>query len=105
MVGLKPTYGRVSRRGLVAYASSLDVVAPIAASVKDAALALESMCVSDPLDETECSPSPVQAVEAVSKDIEGLRVGILVEGLWIIRRHKGPKNRCNNYQQKQHNNS
>lgn len=56
VVGVKPTYGRVSRYGLVAYASSLDQIGPITTNVTDAALVLEAICGSDPLDSTSASP-------------------------------------------------
>jgi aspartyl-tRNA(Asn)/glutamyl-tRNA(Gln) amidotransferase subunit A len=81
VVGLKPTYGRVSRRGLVAYASSLDVVAPIGATVEDTALALQAIAGPDPLDETSLT-QPVEDYLASSRQpIEGLRIGVLSEGL------------------------
>jgi aspartyl-tRNA(Asn)/glutamyl-tRNA(Gln) amidotransferase subunit A len=78
-VGLKPTYGRVSRFGLIAFASSLDQVGPIARSVRDAALALSVIAGPDEKDMT-CSPiPPVGLVLARDRDLKGLRVGVPVE--------------------------
>ncbi|HKY34179.1 MAG TPA: Asp-tRNA(Asn)/Glu-tRNA(Gln) amidotransferase subunit GatA [Candidatus Polarisedimenticolia bacterium] len=80
-VGLKPTYGRVSRYGLVAFASSLDQVGPFARSVQDAALALQAMAGADPRDST-CSPVPVEDYAAAARtpaSLEGLRVGVPAE--------------------------
>ncbi len=78
-VGLKPTYGRVSRYGLVAFASSLDQAGPFARSTRDAALALRVMAGEDPRDMT-CARVPVddyQAAEAgASRPVKGMRIGI-----------------------------
>lgn len=81
VVGLKPTYGRVSRRGLVAYASSLDVVAPIASNINDAARALQAMAEFDPLDETSLDHPVESFLEASQNGVSGLRIGLLDEGL------------------------
>jgi aspartyl-tRNA(Asn)/glutamyl-tRNA(Gln) amidotransferase subunit A len=79
IVGLKPTYGRVSRRGLVAFASSLDQVGPMARSVEDAALLLEVIAGSDPRDMT-CSAREVpRFTAAVERGVAGLKVGIARE--------------------------
>ena len=76
VVGLKPTYGRVSRYGLLAFASSLDQIGPFARTVADAALALTVMAGADPCDSTT-SPEPVpDFTAALSGDIRGLRVGV-----------------------------
>ena len=76
VVGLKPTYGRCSRWGVVAYASSLDHPGPIARTVRDAAIMLGAMAGHDPKDSTS-APVPVPDYEAaLSGDISGLRVGI-----------------------------
>lgn len=76
IVGLKPTYGRCSRWGIIAYASSLDQAGPMTRSVADAALMLEVMAGADSRDST-CSPRPVPAFhQAVGKSVKGLRVGI-----------------------------
>src|SRR6476620_6249893 len=75
-VGLKPTYGRVSRWGIVAFASSLDQAGPIARTVRDAAILLRSMAGPDPKD-TTCADIPVPDYEAaVGKSVKGLRIGI-----------------------------
>ena len=79
IVGLKPTYGRISRHGLVACASSLDQVGPFTRTVADAALLLSVMAGNDPLDATT-APLPVEPefadAEAIHRPIEGLRVGL-----------------------------
>ncbi len=76
IVGLKPTYGRCSRWGVVAYASSLDHPGPLARTVKDAAIMLGAMAGHDPRDSTS-APLPVPDFEAaLSGDIRGLRIGI-----------------------------
>ena len=75
-VGIKPTYGRCSRWGVVAFASSLDQAGPIARDVRDCAIMLKSMASVDPKDTTSVDP-PVPDYEAViGKPIKGLRVGI-----------------------------
>jgi aspartyl-tRNA(Asn)/glutamyl-tRNA(Gln) amidotransferase subunit A len=79
VVGIKPTYGRVSRYGLVAYASSLDQVGPLARSVADAALLTAGIAGFDPADSTSV-PRPVPDYRAVlTGDIRGLRIGIPAE--------------------------
>jgi aspartyl-tRNA(Asn)/glutamyl-tRNA(Gln) amidotransferase subunit A len=77
VVGMKPTYGRVSRYGLVAFASSLDQIGPFAATVDDAALLLEAMWGHDPMDSTSI-PEPPEPLGA-DGDVSGLRVGIIEE--------------------------
>jgi len=84
-VGLKPTYGRVSRFGLVAFASSLDQVGPFAKDVLDAALMLQAVAGHDPMDSTSAAiPVPDYAAE-LDGGVRGLRVGIpaeyFIEGL------------------------
>ncbi len=75
-VGIKPTYGRVSRFGAIAYGSSLDQIGPIAHTVKDAALLLEIIAGDDPYDATS-SPKPVgQYVKACGQDIKGFKIGV-----------------------------
>ena len=75
-VGIKPTYGRCSRWGVVAFASSLDQAGPIARDVRDAAIMLKSMASVDPKDTTSVD-LPVPDYEmAIGKSIKGLRVGI-----------------------------
>ena len=76
VVGLKPTYGRVSRYGLLAFASSLDQVGPISGTVSDAALALSVLAGPDPADATS-SPRPVpDFTAALTGDVAGLRIGV-----------------------------
>jgi len=76
IVGLKPTYGRCSRWGVVAYASSLDHPGPLARTVRDAAIILRAMSGHDPKDSTS-APLPVPDFEAaLTGDIRGLRIGI-----------------------------
>ena len=76
VVGLKPTYGRVSRYGLVAFASSLDQIGPITKTVKDAAIMLNVIAGRDPLDSTS-APVPVpDFAKAAGMEIKGLKVGI-----------------------------
>ncbi len=80
VVGFKPTYGRISRHGLVAFASSLDIVSPFALDTRDAALVAEVMAGHDPLDSTSL-PEPVgDWVGACDGGVSGLRVGVLAEG-------------------------
>jgi aspartyl-tRNA(Asn)/glutamyl-tRNA(Gln) amidotransferase subunit A len=75
LVGVKPTYGRVSRYGLVAYASSLDQIGPFASTVADAALVTEVIAGHDPMDSTSI-PQPVPAlVEAAGAGVAGMRIG------------------------------
>ena len=85
VVGMKPTYSRVSRYGVVAYASSLDQVGPFAKSVRDAAIILRTLAGKDPRDST-CSARPVPDYErALTGNVTGLRIGVpkeyFVEGM------------------------
>ncbi len=76
VTGLKPTYGRVSRWGLVAFASSLDQIGPLAQNTEDCALLLEVIAGPDPRDST-CLPQPVPAyTETIRQPLEGLRIGV-----------------------------
>ena len=76
IVGLKPTYGRCSRWGIVAFASSLDQAGPMTRNVQDAAIMLGAMAGHDPKDSTS-APMPVpDFAAAVGRDIRGLRIGI-----------------------------
>jgi aspartyl-tRNA(Asn)/glutamyl-tRNA(Gln) amidotransferase subunit A len=79
IVGVKPTYGRVSRYGLVAYASSLDQIGPLARDVRDAALALNVIGRHDPLDSTSVAMDTPDYTAALTGDIRGLVVGRPVE--------------------------
>ncbi len=85
IVGVKPTYGRVSRYGLIAFASSLDQVGPFAKDALDAALMLQAVAGHDPRDSTSAAiPVPDYAAE-LDRGVRGLRVGIpaeyFIEGL------------------------
>lgn len=76
ITGIKPTYGRCSRWGIVSFASSLDQAGPMARTVRDCAILLESMCGFDPKDATSLD-APVPAWEqGLSSDLKGKRVGI-----------------------------
>lgn len=76
IVGLKPTYGRVSRYGLVAFASSLDQVGPMANDVAGAALVLEAIAGGDPLDSTCLGDAVPPYASTLEEPIRGLRIGI-----------------------------
>jgi aspartyl-tRNA(Asn)/glutamyl-tRNA(Gln) amidotransferase subunit A len=77
VVGLKPTYGLVSRYGLIAFASSLDQIGPFAASVSDAALLLEALAGHDPMDSTSINAPVPEFVSAAGRGVAGLRVGVI----------------------------
>ena len=85
VVGLKPTYGLVSRYGLVAFASSLDQIGPITKDVGDAALVLNAIAGHDPRDSTSINREVPDYTKALTGDINGLRVGVpkeyFVEGI------------------------
>jgi aspartyl-tRNA(Asn)/glutamyl-tRNA(Gln) amidotransferase subunit A len=76
IVGLKPTYGRVSRYGLVAFASSLDQIGPFSRSVRDAALIANVLCGKDPHDATSADVPVPDFVAAAAGDARGLRIGV-----------------------------
>ncbi len=79
VVGLKPTYGRVSRWGLVAFASSLDQIGPLARTAQDCALLLEAIAGHDPRDSTS-APQPTPAyTRSVTQPLQGLRLGVVRE--------------------------
>jgi aspartyl-tRNA(Asn)/glutamyl-tRNA(Gln) amidotransferase subunit A len=76
VVGIKPTYGRVSRYGLIAFASSLDQIGPFGRSVADAALCLEVIGGEDPLDATTARRPVPRLLDALSGHVEDLRIGV-----------------------------
>jgi len=79
VVGLKPTYGRVSRYGLVAFASSLDQVGPLAATVADAALLLGVIAGGDPRDSTSVEAPVPDYTQSLTGTVRGLRIGLARE--------------------------
>ncbi|HXF82942.1 MAG TPA: Asp-tRNA(Asn)/Glu-tRNA(Gln) amidotransferase subunit GatA [bacterium] len=79
IVGVKPTYGRVSRYGLVAFASSLDQIGPLARTVADAALLLEVVAGCDPADATSVDTPVPPYRQALEEGVRGLRVGVVRE--------------------------
>lgn len=79
VVGIKPTYGRISRYGIIAYASSLDQAGPMVSSVEDAALALEAICGQDEKDATASSKKVPQFSKNLSLDIKKLKIGLVKE--------------------------
>jgi aspartyl-tRNA(Asn)/glutamyl-tRNA(Gln) amidotransferase subunit A len=79
IVGVKPTYGLVSRYGLIAFASSLDQVGPFARDVRDAATLLETIAGHDPMDSTSIPDAPVDVTSGLTDGVEGLRVGVVKE--------------------------
>jgi aspartyl-tRNA(Asn)/glutamyl-tRNA(Gln) amidotransferase subunit A len=94
IVGLKPTYGRCSRWGIVAFASSLDQAGPLARSVRDAAILLTSMAGEDPKDTTSVERPVPDYEQAIGRSVRGMRIGIPreyrvdgmpaeIEALWV----------------------
>src|SRR5947199_131009 len=79
VVGVKPTYGRVSRYGLVAFASSLDQIGPFARTVRDAALGLQVIAGADPNDATAATEPVADYLEGIEEGVAGLRIGIIRE--------------------------
>src|SRR6185369_15409000 len=76
VVGIKPTYGRVSRWGVVAFSSSLDQVGPLTRTVADAAVVLQAIAGFDPRDSTSLDAPVPRFTDALTGDIQGLRVGL-----------------------------
>lgn len=75
VTGLKPTYGRISRYGMVAFASSLDQAGPIAKTAKDCAILLQSMAGFDPKDSTSCDLKVPNYLETIDNNLSGLKIG------------------------------
>jgi len=79
VVGVKPTYGVVSRYGLVAFASSLDQIGPLSRRVADAALLFDVIAGPDPADSTSLRDAPPSATARIDAGVDGLRVGVVAE--------------------------
>ena len=79
VVGLMPTYGRVSRYGLIAFASSLDHIGPLAKTVKDAAIVLRAIAGRDPMDATSADLPVPDYVSELEKPVHGLKLGVAEE--------------------------
>ena len=79
VVGLMPTYGRVSRNGLIAFASSLDHIGPLAKTVKDAAIVLRTIAGRDPMDSTSADLPVPDYVAELAKPVRGLKLGVAKE--------------------------
>jgi aspartyl-tRNA(Asn)/glutamyl-tRNA(Gln) amidotransferase subunit A len=79
VVGLMPTYGRVSRYGLIAFASSLDHIGPLSKTVKDAAIVLRTIAGRDPMDSTSANVPVPDYVAGLEKPVRGLKIGVAKE--------------------------
>jgi aspartyl-tRNA(Asn)/glutamyl-tRNA(Gln) amidotransferase subunit A len=79
IVGLKPTYGRVSRHGLIAFASSLDVIGPMTRDVRDAALLLQAIAGHDPHDSTSANVEVPDYLAELEGGVRGMRIGVVKE--------------------------
>ena len=76
VVGMKPTYGRVSRFGLVAFASSLDQIGPFSKDVTDCALMLNAICGHDPMDSTSANLPVPDFTQSLVDDVKGIKIGV-----------------------------
>ena len=88
VVGIKPTYGTVSRYGLIAYGSSLDQIGPVAKDVTDCATVLETIASYDPKDSTSIRRDSYDFTSALVDDVKGMRIGIpniILEMVWMLR--------------------
>jgi aspartyl-tRNA(Asn)/glutamyl-tRNA(Gln) amidotransferase subunit A len=81
LVGFKPTYGRVSRYGLIAFASSLDQIGPLTRTVEDAAVAYDVMAGYDPMDATSIDRPVEPTASGLLEDLQGLRIGLVPKAL------------------------
>jgi len=79
VVGLKPTYGAVSRYGLMAFASSLDQIGPLTETVADAALVYDTISGHDPLDSTSIGAPARSVMPTIDDGVDGLRIGVIAE--------------------------
>jgi len=79
IVGVKPTYGRISRYGIVSYASSLDQAGPMVSSVEDAAISLEVMCGRDERDATTSEKAVPAFSQNLKEDLKGMKIGLMKE--------------------------
>ena len=79
IVGLKPTYGRVSRHGLIAFGSSLDQIGPMTRDVRDAALLLQAIAGHDPHDSTSANVEVPDYLSVLEEGVSGLRIGVVTE--------------------------
>ena len=79
VVGLMPTYGRVSRYGLIAFASSLDHIGPLAKTVKDSAIVLRTIAGRDPMDSTSADVAVPDYVGELDKPVRGMKLGVAKE--------------------------
>jgi len=79
VVGFKPTYGRVSRFGLVAFASSLDQIGPFSKDVRDCALFMNVLAGYDPADSTSIDHNPPDYLKCLTGDVKGMRIGVIKE--------------------------
>ena len=79
VTGLKPTYGRVSRYGLVAFASSLDQIGPLAESVEDVSIMMNAIAFYDPKDSTSCPVETPDYTSFLKEGIKGLKIGVIKE--------------------------
>lgn len=87
VTGIKPTYGRASRHGMIAFASSLDQAGVFARSAADCALVLSAMCGHDPLDSTSDASGPVDYTADLEKPLTGVRLGIIPH--WLEKTDPG----------------
>lgn len=85
IVGMKPTYGAVSRYGLIAYASSLDQIGPVTTSVEDAAIVYDAISLYDEKDSTSQGRKGAPAADTLKNDIKGMKIGIAREYMDGVR--------------------